>query len=108
MVQNVKLVESNIKIATAFLNTNLKGNLIEYKCLRCNKNCHQNFDEYFKKRFFNTCRFLPMISLSLFYCCQKVHLYEYMIGWENFGEPSLPEKEDFYSHLNMEDITDAD
>ena len=52
--------------------------------------------------------FLPMISLSLFYCCQKVHLYEYMVGWENFGEPSLPEKEDFYSHLNMEDITDAD
>ena len=80
VVQNVKLVESNIKIATAFLNTNLKDNLIEYKCLLCNKNCHQNFDEYFKKRFFNTCRFLPMISLSLFYCCQKVHLYEYMIG----------------------------
>ena len=57
VVQNVKLVESNIKIATAFLNTNLKDNLIEYKCLRCNKNCHQKFDEYFKKRFFNACRF---------------------------------------------------
>ena len=28
--------------------------------------------------------------------------------WENFNETSLPEKEDFYSHLNMEDITDAD
>ena len=25
-----------------------------------------------------------------------------------FNETSLPEKEDFYSHLNMEDITDAD
>ena len=24
------------------------------------------------------------------------------------NETSLPEKEDFYSHLNMEDITDAD
>ena len=27
---------------------------------------------------------------------------------ERFNETSLPEKEDFYSHLNMEDITDAD
>ena len=25
-----------------------------------------------------------------------------------FNETSLPEKEGFYSHLNMEDITDAD
>ena len=27
---------------------------------------------------------------------------------EKFNETSLPEKEDFYSHVNMEDITDAD
>ena len=27
---------------------------------------------------------------------------------EKLNETSLPEKEDFYSHLNMEDITDAD
>ena len=27
---------------------------------------------------------------------------------EKFNETSLPEKEDFYSHLNMENITDAD
>ena len=26
---------------------------------------------------------------------------------EKFNETSLPVKEDFYSHLNMEDITDA-
>ena len=34
--------------------------------------------------------------------------YEYINDWEKFNETSLPEKEDFYSHLNMEDITDAD
>ena len=28
--------------------------------------------------------------------------------WGKLNETSLPEKEDFYSHLNMEDITDAD
>ena len=34
--------------------------------------------------------------------------YEYMDDWEKFNETSLPEKENFYSHLNIEDITDAD
>ena len=37
-----------------------------------------------------------------------VYPYEYMDEWENFNETSLPEKEEFYSKLNMEDITDAD
>ena len=31
-----------------------------------------------------------------------------MDDWEKFNETPLPEKEDFYSHLNMEDITDKD
>ena len=31
-----------------------------------------------------------------------------MNDWKKFNETSLPEKEDFYSHLNIEDITDAD
>ena len=31
-----------------------------------------------------------------------------MDDWEKFNETSLPEKEDFYSHLNMEDIPNAD
>ena len=29
-----------------------------------------------------------------------------MENWEKFSETSLPEKEHFYSNLNMEDITD--
>ena len=31
-----------------------------------------------------------------------------MNDWQEFNETSLSEKEDFYSHLNMKDITDAD
>ena len=31
-----------------------------------------------------------------------------MDDWEKFDEASLSEKVDFYSHLNMKDITDAD
>ena len=34
--------------------------------------------------------------------------YEYMNDWKEINETWLPEKEDFYSHLNMENITDAD
>ena len=37
-----------------------------------------------------------------------VYPYEYMYDWDKFNKTSLPEKEYFYSHLNMEDITDAD
>ena len=31
-----------------------------------------------------------------------------MDDWKKFNEVPLPEKEDFYIHLNMEDTTDAD
>ena len=31
-----------------------------------------------------------------------------MDEWENFNKTSLPENEEFYSNLNIEDITDAD
>ena len=31
-----------------------------------------------------------------------------MDDWNKFNSTSLPEKEYFYSHLNVEDITDAD
>ena len=37
-----------------------------------------------------------------------VYFYVYKDDWEKCNETSLPEEEDFYSYLNMEDITDAD
>ena len=37
-----------------------------------------------------------------------VYPYEYKDDQEKFNEKSLPDKEDFYSHLKVEDITDAD
>ena len=37
-----------------------------------------------------------------------VYPYEYLDTWERFYETSLPDKEAFYSNLNMEDITDVD
>ena len=37
-----------------------------------------------------------------------VYPYEYMNSWEKFDEKFLPNKKEFYSSLNMEDITDVD
>ena len=37
-----------------------------------------------------------------------VYLNEYMNIWERFDEELLPDKEAFYSSLNMEAITDVD
>ena len=31
-----------------------------------------------------------------------------MDDWEKLNKTSLPEKEDFYNHLSVKDITDAD
>ena len=36
-----------------------------------------------------------------------VYLYEYMDDWEKLCGTSLHEKGDFYSQLNMEDITET-
>ena len=33
-----------------------------------------------------------------------VYSYEYMDDWEKFNETILPEKEEFYSNLNIEDV----
>ena len=38
---------------------------------------------------------------------KDVYPYEYIDDWEKFNETTLPEKEEFYSKFNMEDITDA-
>ena len=38
---------------------------------------------------------------------KDVYPHEYKDEWEKFNETSLPGKEDFYSHLNIEDTTDT-
>ena len=55
--------------------------------------------------FCNTYIFYNLFILLLGKC---VYPYEYMDDLETFNETSLIEKEDFYSHLNMEDITGTD
>ena len=45
------------------------------------------------------------INKFIFLSRKGVYPYEYMDDWEKFNETTLPEKETFYSNLNMEEIT---
>ena len=47
------------------------------------------------------CRFILLLR-------KGVCPYECMVHWEKFNETSSPEKGEFYSNLNKEDITDSD
>ena len=49
----------------------------------------------------NTNKFLLLLR-------KGAHSCEDMEEWEKFNERLLPEKEEFYSNLKMDDITDAD
>ena len=39
---------------------------------------------------------------------EGVYPYEYMDDWGKFNEATLPEKEEFYSNLNMKEIPEVD
>ena len=61
------------------------------------------------EQLFNTCQFSNHDNNKITFLLQNgVYPYEYTDDWETFNETSSPAKEDFYSHLNMEDISDED
>ena len=62
-----------------------------------------------KEELFNTFKFSNYDSNKFILFLKKgVYPYKYMEYSEKFFETSLPEKEDFYSDLIMEYITDVD
>ena len=75
----------------------------------CNKNYKHKFGKKLKERFFNTYKFFNNENNKFILLLRKgVYPYEYMDYWKRFNETLLPKKEDFYSHLNMEDVIDPD
>ena len=85
----------------------VQENLIKYKCL-CKKDVSNKLGEKFKKRFKNTFKLSNNdINKIIFLLRKGVYPYKNMDEWEKFNETSLAEKEEFYSQLNMEDITDV-
>ena len=67
------------------------------KYLCCNKNYQQKFDEKLKERFLNTYKFSNHDNNKLFHYCEKMFILINI--WIRL---------DFYNHLKIEDITDAD
>ena len=87
----------------------VKDNLIKYKYLSCNRDYSNKLDEKLKKRFKNAFKFSNNdIEKFILLLKKGIYRYEYMDDWEKFNETTSPEKEQFYSNLNMEDIPDED
>ena len=99
----------NVKLAEFLAYTSFKDDLIEYKCLCCNKIINKNFMKIYRNEFFHTYIFSNLNKNKFILLLQNGDWpYKYMDAWEKLNEASLPKKECFYSHLNMEDTTDAD
>ena len=76
---------------------------------QCNKNYSKGFNKELINRFSSIHKFCNGdINKFILLLRRRVYPYEHMDSWDRFNETSLPNKEDFYSCLNMEDITDID
>ena len=87
----------------------VKDDQLIFKCLECNKNHNKDFNKDLIGRFGSTYQFCDGdINKCILLLRKGVYPYEYMNSWERFNEILLPNKEYFYSSLNMEGITDVD
>ena len=69
----------------------------------------KDFNKELIKRFKDIYKFCDKdINKFILLLRKCVYPYEYMDSWERFDETLLPDKEAFYSSLNMENITDFD
>ena len=86
-----------------------KDEKLIFRCLSCKKNYEKDFNKELIERFANTYEFCNGDLNKFILLLRKgVYPYEYMDNWEKFDETSLPDKESFYSSLNMENIDDID
>ena len=85
----------------------VKYNELICKCMDCNKNYKKDFNKDLINRFANTYKFCNKGINFILLLRKGIYPYEYVDSWKRFDEKLLPNK-DFYSSLNMEDITDVD
>ena len=79
-----------------------------FRCFDCKKNYKKDFNKELINRFSNTYKFCNEdINKFILLLRKGVYLYECMDSWERFDETLLPDKEAFYSSLNMVDVTDV-
>ena len=74
----------------------------------CKKNCQKDFNKDLINRFANTYeRCNKDINRFILLFRKGIYPYEYKDSWQRYDE-TLPDKEAFYSSLNMEGITSVD
>ena len=87
----------------------IKNEKLILECYNCKQRYRKKFNKELIKRFASTYEFCNNdLNKFVLLLRKSVYSYEYMDTWERFSEISLPSKEDFYSNLNMEDISDID
>ena len=65
-------------------------------------------NKVYLKRFKNTFQFFNnVINEFILFMRKGAYPYEYMDDWQKFNKTTLPEKEKFYSQLNVDAITEA-
>ena len=86
-----------------------KDEQLIFRCFKCKKNYEKDFSKELIQRFANTYEFCNGdLNRFILLLRKSVYPYEDIDSWERFNETSLPEKEAFYSSVNMEDITEVD
>ena len=86
-----------------------KNEKLILKCFNCKQYYGKGFNKELIKRFASTYEFSNGSHNKFILLLRKgVYPYEYMDNWERFDETSLPDKDSFYSNLNMENINDID
>ena len=86
-----------------------KDDQLIFKCFECKENYKKEFNKELIKRFANIYEFCNKDTNKFILLLKKgVYPYERMDSWERIDETSLPNKEAFYSSLNMENIIDVD
>ena len=108
IIENGKCVDC--KSCLEFIKIRNSGRRI-FECFDCKRRYQKDIDDEtlkkLKKNFRNTYNFcnkdINKFSLLL---RKGVYPYEYMNDWDRFNGEKLPNKSDFYSSLNMEDISE--
>ena len=86
-----------------------KDEQLIFRSFRCKKNYEKDFNKELVQKYANIYRFCNGDLNKFILLLRKgFYPYECIDSWERFNEISLPDKESFYSNLNMEDITGVD
>ena len=81
---------------------------IALNCSECNSNYEKEFNEDVAKRFENKAFCDKDINKFCLIIRKRLYIYEYIEICQRYNETSMPDKKEFYTNLNMEDITNPD